>query len=88
LLEVGGVGPAADGEEDFEVPVAAFEEGELLETAVEVCSWVVPAVVFPVDVCVCPGVGEVAGWVLVCVCAGEGWGTYTSPESGLTLAKA
>ena len=42
--EVGGVGPAADGEEDFEVAVALFEEEELLDAAVDVGAGVVPGV--------------------------------------------
>lgn len=58
-LEVARVGPAADGQEDLEVAVAALEEVELLHAAVEVCPDVVPAVALPVDVGVGPAVGEV-----------------------------
>ena len=54
--EVGGVGPAADGEEDFEGTVAGFEDVELFKTAVEVDAGVVPGVTFEVDVGVCPSV--------------------------------
>lgn len=50
--EVGGVGPPADGEEGFEVTVAALEEGELFEAAVEVGAGVVPGVGGVVFVCV------------------------------------
>lgn len=57
--KVGAVGPAADGEKDLEVAVAALEEVELLETAVEVGSGVVPAVSLPVDVSVGPGIGQI-----------------------------
>lgn len=44
LGEVGGVGPAADGEEGFKVAVLLFEEEELLDAAVDVGADVVPAV--------------------------------------------
>jgi hypothetical protein len=54
--EVGGVGPAADGEENFEGTVAGFEDVELFKTAVEVGASVVPGVTFEVDVGVCPPV--------------------------------
>ena len=58
--EVGGVGPAADGEEDVEVGVGLFEEVELLHAAVDVGADIVPGVggvvLFEVGV----GVGEVA----------------------------
>lgn len=40
--EVGGVGPAADGEEDLQVTVGLFEEEELLDAAVDVGAGVVP----------------------------------------------
>ena len=57
--EVGAVGPAADGEEDFELPVALLEQEELLRAAVDVGAGVVPAVGRVVLVGVGPGVGEV-----------------------------
>lgn len=44
LREVGGVGPAADGEEDFEAAVALLEQVELLYAAVDVGAHVVPGV--------------------------------------------
>ena len=34
--EVGGVGPSADGEDDFKMPMGLFEEEELLKAAIEV----------------------------------------------------
>lgn len=64
--EVGGVGPAADGEEEFEVAVLALEEVELFEAAVEVGAGVVPGVGGVVFVGVGPGVGQVAGGGLGC----------------------
>ena len=42
--EVGGVGPSADGEEDFEVAVAFLEEVQLFYAAVDVGTGVVPGV--------------------------------------------
>ena len=39
----------------------ALEEIELFEAAVEVFTDVVPGVAFPVDVFVCPDIGEIAG---------------------------
>ena len=57
-----GVGPAADGEKDFQVTVALFEQVELLQAAIEVFSGVVPGVpsVGPMDVHVGPWVCEEA----------------------------
>jgi hypothetical protein len=59
LREVGGVGPAADGEEDFELAVLLLLQEELLQAAVDVGADIVPRVVGIVLVGVGPGVGEV-----------------------------
>ena len=42
----------------------AFEEVELFEAAVEIGANIIPGVIFPVDICVCPLVGEVSKGVL------------------------
>ncbi len=57
--EIGAVGPAADAEEDLEVPVPLLVQVELFGAAVEVGARVVPGVRRPVLVRVGPGVGEV-----------------------------
>lgn len=59
--EVGGEGPAADGEEDFERAVLAFEDVELFEAAIEVDADIVPGVALPVNVSIRPLVCEVSG---------------------------
>ena len=58
-LEVAAVGPPADGEQHLEVAIAALEQVELLQAAVQVRARVVPAVAVPVDVGVGPRVREV-----------------------------
>lgn len=42
--EVGGVGPAADAEEDFEVAVVLLEDVKLFDAAISVVSNVVPGI--------------------------------------------
>lgn len=91
--EVGRVRPAADREEHFEIAVLLLQKIELLKAAVQVCAYVVPRVTFPVDVCICPCVGEVARCRRVRMSGivsrlPQGWMTYTSPVSGRTLANA
>lgn len=58
--EVGGVGPATDGEEDLELAVSLLEEEELLDAAVDIGPRVVPGVGRIVLVRVRPGIGQVA----------------------------
>ena len=56
LPEVGAVGPAADAEQDLQVAVAALEQVELLEAAVQLVA-VFPPVAVPVNLLVCPAIG-------------------------------
>lgn len=59
LREVGGICPAANGEEGLEVPVPLLEEEELLDAAVHVCANVVPAVGWVVLFEVGIGIGKI-----------------------------
>jgi hypothetical protein len=70
-----------------------LEEIELFEAAVEVFSYVVPAVSIEVDVFVGPDICEIPvevqySYVEILILGESSSGTYTSPLSGLTLAKA
>lgn len=59
LGEIRGVGPAPDGEQDFQLPVLLLEQEELLDTAVHIGANVVPRIGGVMLLDVGPGVGQV-----------------------------
>ena len=59
LRKVGGVGPAANRQQDLQLAVALFQEVELLCAAVDIGASVIPGVGRVVLVGVGPGVGKI-----------------------------
>lgn len=51
--------PTSNGEKDFQMSMLTLEKVELLEAAIEVGPAIVPGVALPVNVFVCPFVGQV-----------------------------
>ena len=59
LSEIGRVGPTANGEQDLQLPILLLEQKQLLNTAIDIGTDVIPGVCGVVLLNVRPGVGQI-----------------------------